>query len=86
VPTIHPTAYVAPTAVVMGNVTLGAESSVWYTSVVRGDMAPIVIGARTNIQDGTIVHVDAGFRAPSASGWGWGTGPSCTAARWKTNA
>ena len=60
-PTIHPTAFVAPTAVVMGNVTLGAESSVWYTSVLRGDMAPIVIGARTNIQDGTIVHVDEGF-------------------------
>jgi len=61
VPTIHPTAFVAPTSVVMGNVTLGAESSVWYTSVLRGDMAPIVIGERTNIQDGTIVHVDEGF-------------------------
>ena len=42
-PTIHKTAFVAPTAVVMGNVTLGAESSVWYTSVLRGDMAPIII-------------------------------------------
>ena len=61
VPTIHKTAYVAPTAVVMGDVTLGAESSVWYTTVIRGDMAPVVIGAQTNIQDGTIVHVDAGF-------------------------
>lgn len=61
VPTIHTTAYVAPTAVVMGDVTLGAESSVWYTTVIRGDMAPITIGAQTNIQDGTIVHVDAGF-------------------------
>ncbi len=60
-PTIHKTAFVAPTAVVMGNVTLGAESSVWYTSVLRGDMAPIVIGAQTNIQDGTIVHVDTGL-------------------------
>lgn len=60
-PTIHKTAFVAPTAVVMGDVTLGPESSVWYTSVLRGDMAPIVIGARSNIQDGTIVHVDAGF-------------------------
>jgi len=61
VPKIDKTAFVAPTAVVMGDVTLGPESSVWYTSVLRGDMAPIVIGARTNIQDGTIVHVDAGF-------------------------
>lgn len=44
----------------MGDVTLGEEASIWYNAVVRGDMAPIVIGARTNIQDGTIVHVDAG--------------------------
>jgi carbonic anhydrase/acetyltransferase-like protein (isoleucine patch superfamily) len=44
----------------MGDVTLGEESSVWYHAVVRGDMAPIVIGAHSNIQDGTIVHVDAG--------------------------
>jgi len=61
VPNIHKTAWVAPTAVVMGDVTLGPESSVWYTTVMRGDMAPITIGAQTNIQDGTIVHVDAGF-------------------------
>lgn len=61
VPKIDKTAWVAPSAVVMGDVTLGAESSVWYTTVIRGDMAPIVIGAQSNIQDGTIVHVDAGF-------------------------
>lgn len=59
-PTIHETAYIAPTAAVMGDVTLGARSSIWYMSVVRGDMAPIVIGADSNIQDGTIVHVDEG--------------------------
>jgi carbonic anhydrase/acetyltransferase-like protein (isoleucine patch superfamily) len=59
-PDIHPTAFVAPTAVIMGDVTLGEESSVWYTAVLRGDMAPIRIGARTNIQDATIVHVDEG--------------------------
>ena len=57
-PTIHPTAFVAPTAAVMGDVTLGEESSVWYQAVLRGDMAPIRIGAQTNLQDGTIVHVD----------------------------
>lgn len=57
---IHPTAYIAPTAAVMGNVTLGEESSVWYGAVLRGDMAPIVIGAQSNLQDGTIVHVDEG--------------------------
>ena len=60
-PDIHPTAFVAPTAVLMGDVILGAESSIWYTSVLRGDMAPIRIGPRSNIQDGTIVHVDDGF-------------------------
>ena len=60
-PTIHPSAFVAQGAVVMGDVTLGEESSVWYGAVLRGDMAPIVIGSRTNIQDGTIVHVDEGF-------------------------
>jgi carbonic anhydrase/acetyltransferase-like protein (isoleucine patch superfamily) len=42
----------------MGDVTIGAESSVWYGAVLRGDMAPIVIGSQTNLQDGTIVHVD----------------------------
>jgi carbonic anhydrase/acetyltransferase-like protein (isoleucine patch superfamily) len=42
----------------MGDVTLGPESSVWYGAVLRGDMAPIVIGAETCLQDGTIVHVD----------------------------
>lgn len=44
----------------MGDVTLGARSSVWYGAVVRGDTAPIVVGEATNLQDGTVVHVDAG--------------------------
>ena len=57
-PRIHPTAFIAPGASVMGDVTLGPDSSVWYGAVLRGDMAPIVIGAETNLQDGTIVHVD----------------------------
>jgi carbonic anhydrase/acetyltransferase-like protein (isoleucine patch superfamily) len=55
---IHPTAFIAPTAAVMGDVTIGAESSIWYGAVLRGDLAPIVIGSQTNLQDGTIVHVD----------------------------
>jgi carbonic anhydrase/acetyltransferase-like protein (isoleucine patch superfamily) len=45
---------------VLGDVTLGSHASVWYHAVLRGDMAPIVIGDSTNIQDGTIVHVDEG--------------------------
>jgi carbonic anhydrase/acetyltransferase-like protein (isoleucine patch superfamily) len=57
---IHPTAFIAPGAVVLGEVTLAARASVWYGAVLRGDMAPIVVGEATNLQDGTIVHVDAG--------------------------
>ena len=56
---IHRSAFIAPTAAVMGDVTLGEEASVWYGAVVRADVAPIVIGAQSNLQDGTIVHVDA---------------------------
>src|SRR2546428_2765820 len=59
-PKIHPTAFIAPGAVVPGDVTLGPRSSVWYQAVLRGDMAPIVIGEATNLQDATIVHVDEG--------------------------
>jgi carbonic anhydrase/acetyltransferase-like protein (isoleucine patch superfamily) len=57
---VHPTAFIAPTAVVLGDVTLGPRASVWYQAVLRGDMAPIVVGEATNLQDGTIVHVDEG--------------------------
>lgn len=61
VPRIHPTAYLHPTAVVCGNVTLGAHVSVWPTAVIRGDSAQIDIGDESNIQDGTVVHVDDGI-------------------------
>jgi carbonic anhydrase/acetyltransferase-like protein (isoleucine patch superfamily) len=71
-PRIHPTAYIASTAAVMGQVTLEEESSVWYGAVVRGDMAPVVIGAQTNLQDGSIVHVDDG--APCTVGRRVGVG------------
>jgi carbonic anhydrase/acetyltransferase-like protein (isoleucine patch superfamily) len=57
---IHPTAFIAPGAVVLGDVTLGPRASVWYGAVLRGDVDAIVIGEATNIQDGCIVHVDAG--------------------------
>jgi carbonic anhydrase/acetyltransferase-like protein (isoleucine patch superfamily) len=59
-PTIHPTAYIHSSAVVVGDVTLGAHVSVWPTAVIRGDTDRIVIGADTNVQDGTIIHVDHG--------------------------
>jgi len=56
VPSIDPAAFVHPDAVVIGDVTIGPESTVWPTAVLRGDHGRIVIGARTSIQDGTIVH------------------------------
>ena len=56
VPDIHPDAYIAPEAVIIGSVTIGAESSVWPGAVLRGDDGQIIIGARTSIQDGAIVH------------------------------
>lgn len=55
-PTIHPTAYVHPDAVVIGAVTLGAESSIWPGAVLRGDDGEIVIGAQTSIQDNCVLH------------------------------
>jgi carbonic anhydrase/acetyltransferase-like protein (isoleucine patch superfamily) len=55
-PDIHPSAYVHPDAVVIGSVTLGAESSVWPGAVLRGDEGEIRIGARSNIQDNCVVH------------------------------
>ncbi|MGB4100956.1 MAG: gamma carbonic anhydrase family protein [Alphaproteobacteria bacterium] len=59
-PKIDPTAFIAPGAVVIGDVEIGAESSVWPGCVLRGDVHVIRVGARTNIQDGTIVHVTSG--------------------------
>ena len=58
-PRIAPDAFVAPGVVVIGDVEIGSESSVWFGCIVRCDMRFIRIGARTNIQDGTIVHVDS---------------------------
>ncbi|HYN45578.1 MAG TPA: gamma carbonic anhydrase family protein [Allosphingosinicella sp.] len=57
-PLIDPTAFVAPGAQLIGDVEIGPEASVWYNCVLRGDMNRIRIGARTNIQDGSVIHVD----------------------------
>lgn len=59
-PVVPASAFVAPTAVVVGDVVLGEDASVWYGCVVRGDVGPIRIGARTNIQDGCILHTTRG--------------------------
>ena len=59
-PTIAKEVYLAPGAAVVGDVTLSAGASVWYSAVVRADSAPITIGPATNIQDGCVLHVDPG--------------------------
>lgn len=60
IPIIHETVFLAPNAVVNGDVTIGELSSVWFHAVIRGEFDSVTIGARTNIQDGVIVHVDWG--------------------------
>jgi carbonic anhydrase/acetyltransferase-like protein (isoleucine patch superfamily) len=60
-PTIDPDAYVHPDAVVIGDVTIGPDSSVWPQAVLRGDYGTITIGARSSIQDGTVIHAGPGF-------------------------
>ena len=56
-PRVHPTAFIAPTAVLIGDVTVEERASVWYNAVVRGDLAPIVIRRGANVQDNAVVHV-----------------------------
>ncbi len=52
--------YAAPTGVVVGDVTIGEDSSVWFGACIRGDVAPVVIGKRVNVQDNAVVHCDSG--------------------------
>ncbi len=59
-PRIHPDAWLAPGSVVVGDVEIGADSSLWYGAIVRGDVEAIRIGERSNLQDGSVVHVTAG--------------------------
>jgi gamma-carbonic anhydrase len=59
-PEIADSAFIAPGAQIIGDVRIGAEASVWYNCVVRGDVGTITIGARTNIQDGSVIHVAGG--------------------------
>lgn len=56
-PKIHETAFVADNAVVIGDIEIGANSSIWFGSILRGDVNFIRVGARTNVQDGGIIHV-----------------------------
>ena len=58
-PRVDPTAFVAPGARLIGDVEIGAEASIWSNCVLRGDVNCIRIGARTNVQDGSVIHVDS---------------------------
>lgn len=58
-PVIHPSAFIAPGCRIIGDVTIGEDVSIWYNCVLRADVCNIVVGARTNIQDGSVIHVDS---------------------------
>lgn len=58
-PRIHPSAFIAPGCRIIGDVEIGADASVWYNCVIRADVNRIVIGARSNIQDGSVIHCDS---------------------------
>lgn len=60
-PQIHPTAFIAENATIIGNVIIEAHASVWYNVTVRGDNDKIVIGENSNIQDGSVLHADPGY-------------------------
>ena len=59
-PRIADDAWIAPTAAVIGDVVVGSQSGIWFHCLVRGDLGVIRIGARTNIQDGSVIHIDSG--------------------------
>ncbi len=65
-PKIGNNVFIAPTAVIIGDVTIGDDASIWFNAVLRGDMAPIIVGAGTNIQDNCTVHTD--FDTPAVIG------------------
>lgn len=60
-PRVHPTAFIAPTAVLIGDVEVGPHASVWFGAVLRGDEAAIVVGAGSNVQDNSVLHCSHGL-------------------------
>lgn len=60
-PDVHPTAFTAPSADLIGQVMVGEQASVWFGAVLRGDMEAVTVGARSNVQDGAVLHTDPGF-------------------------
>ena len=74
-PTVHPTAFVAPTATIVGDVTVEEGASVWYGAILRADFSPIVVHVGANVQDGAVVHGPPG--APTAIGRGATVAHNC---------
>jgi carbonic anhydrase/acetyltransferase-like protein (isoleucine patch superfamily) len=61
VPEVHASAFIAPTATLIGKVVIAERASVWFGAILRGDNEPIIIGAGSNVQDGVVMHTDPGF-------------------------
>jgi carbonic anhydrase/acetyltransferase-like protein (isoleucine patch superfamily) len=74
-PHVSPFAFIAEGAKLVGDVTVGADTGIWFNAVLRGDLAPVKIGEGTNIQDGCIVHVNTG--QPATIGDGVSVGHNC---------
>lgn len=85
-PAIHESAFVAPTASIIGKATLAEDSSAFYGVSVRADTAAISVGSGSNLQDNVVLHADPGFPAPLASASPLGTAQWSTAALWRTTA
>jgi carbonic anhydrase/acetyltransferase-like protein (isoleucine patch superfamily) len=75
-PNVHPSAFIAPTAVLIGDVTVEERASIWYNAVLRGDLNPIVVRAGANVQDCSVLHVTA--REGVEIGRGATVGHNCT--------
>lgn len=67
-PTVHPTAFIAPTATLVGDVTVEEGASVWYGAVIRADYAPVVLRAGANVQDGAVIHAPPGMTTEIGAG------------------
>ena len=83
-PQVSPEAFVAETAALIGDVTVGRDSSVWFGAVIRGDNDPIVVGEGTSIQDNAVLHTEKGTRSRWAATSRWATAPLSTAPPWGT--
>ncbi|PHQ63852.1 MAG: gamma carbonic anhydrase family protein [Sphingobium sp.] len=72
-PVIHPGAFIAPGCRIVGDVEIGEDASIWYNCVIRGDVNRVTIGARTNVQDGTVIHCDSPGDGADRPAEGWPT-------------